>query len=246
MPLGSAGEDETLAVSSHDPGHGVPRDQQVESGGDLLFGPDEAPLNFAPGTDFVGPEERISHIVELRPEIATLDCGSLNFDESLYGTSPRYLRHIAQRYRGAGVRPEIEAFELGHLELARQLMSEGLLDNSAIFQLCLGIRYGAPATPQGMQAMHSALPPGVIWSGFGVGRAQMPMVAQAVLLGGNVRVGLEDNLYLDKGVLATNAQLVERAVKLIELLGARVQSSTEARARLGLSAPARHQSAVRA
>ena len=205
-------------------------------GGDLLFGPDDAPLRFAPGTDFVGPHERIAHIVELGPEIASLDCGSLNFDEQLYGTSPRYLRDIATAYRARGVRPEIEVFELGHIELARQLMSEGLLDTSALFQLCLGIRYGAPATPQAMAAMRDALPAGVTWSAFGVGRLQMPMVAQAVLLGGNVRVGLEDNLYLGKGVLASNGQLVERAVQLVELLGARVLTSAETRKRLKLSA----------
>jgi uncharacterized protein (DUF849 family) len=203
-------------------------------GGDLVLGPDHAPLNFAPGTDFVGPEARIAHISELKPEIASLDCGSLNFDETLYGTTPRFLRHMAQEYRRRHVRPEIEVFELGHIELARQLMAEGLLDGSALFQLCLGIKYGAPATPEAMQAMRDALPAGVCWSAFGVGRMQMPMVAQAVLLGGNVRVGLEDNLYLERGVLANNAQLVERAVEIVELLGAQVLSSAEVRERLGL------------
>jgi uncharacterized protein (DUF849 family) len=203
-------------------------------GGDILFGPDTAPLDFATGTDFVGPGERMAHIGELLPEIGSLDCGSLNFDESLYGTTPRYLRQMAAEYRSRGVRPEIEVFELGHIELARQLISEGLVDPPALFQLCLGIRYGAPATSEAMQAMRDALPPGVEWSSFGVGRMQMPMVAQAVLLGGNVRVGLEDNLYLEKGVLATNAQLVERAVRIIELLGAQVQSAREVRERLAL------------
>jgi uncharacterized protein (DUF849 family) len=203
-------------------------------GGDIFFGPDTAPLDFASGTDFVGPAERMAHITELLPEIGSLDCGSLNFDESLYGTTPRYLRQMAAEYRSRGVRPEIEVFELGHIELARQLMREGLIDSPALFQLCLGIKYGAPATSESMQAMRDALPPGVEWSSFGVGRMQMPMVAQAVLLGGNVRVGLEDNLYLDKGVLATNAQLVERAVRIIEILGARVQSAREVRERLGL------------
>jgi uncharacterized protein (DUF849 family) len=205
-------------------------------GGDILLGPDDAPLKFATGTDFVGPAERIAHILELRPEVASLDCGSLNFDEQLYGTTPRYLREIATAYRACAIRPEIEVFELGHIELARQLMREGLIESSALFQLCLGIRYGAPATPEAMTAMRDALPKGVIWSAFGVGRLQMPMVAQAVLLGGNVRVGLEDNLYLGKGVLATNAQLVERAVQIVELLGARVLSSAETREQLRLTA----------
>ncbi len=203
-------------------------------GGDLLFGPEDRPLEFAPGTDFVGPRERIAHILTLRPEIGTLDCGSLNFDESLYGTTPMFLRQMARAYRASGVRPEVEVFELGHIELARQLMTEGLLDCSALFQLCLGIRFGAPATPAAIFAMQQALPPGVTWSAFGVGRRQMPMVAQAVLLGGNPRVGLEDNLYLDKGVLATNGQLVERAVRIVESLGVRVLSCAETRIQLDL------------
>ncbi len=129
-------------------------------GGDLLLGPDDAPLNYGSGTDFVGPRERIVHIVELLPEIASLDCGSLNFDEVLYGTTPRYLRYMAQEYRRTGVRPEIEVFELGHIELACQLIAEGLIEAPALFQLCLGIKYGAPATTEAMQAMRDALPPG--------------------------------------------------------------------------------------
>ena len=203
-------------------------------GGDLVLGPGETPLNFGKGTDLVGPRERVSHIIELLPEIGSLDCGSLNFDEALYATTPRYLREIAAAYRAGGVRPEIEVFELGHIELARQLISEGLIPQPALFQLCLGIKYGAPATTHSMLAMRDALPGEALWSAFGVGRLQMPMVAQAVLLGGNVRVGLEDNLYLEKGLLATNAQLVERAVSIVEHLGARVLSSAEARSRLGL------------
>jgi uncharacterized protein (DUF849 family) len=203
-------------------------------GGDLLVGPGHAPLEFAPGTDFVGPEARMAHILELLPEIGSLDCGSLNFDETLYGTTPTYLRQMARAYRGRSVRPEIEVFELGHIELAKQLMAEGLIEEPALFQLCLGIRYGAPATPEAMQAMRDALPGGVHWSAFGVGRMQMPMVAQAVLLGGNVRVGLEDNLYLEKGVPATNGQLVERACRIVESLGVRVLSSSQTRELLKL------------
>ncbi len=203
-------------------------------GGDLLFGPQERPLQFAAGTDFVGPLERMAHITALRPEIGTLDCGSLNFDELLYGTTPSFLRQMARAYRDSGVRPEVEVFELGHIELAKELMKEGLLDSRSLFQLCLGIRFGAPATPAAMFAMHQALPPGVVWSAFGVGRMQMPMVAQTVLLGGNPRVGLEDNLYLGRGVLATNGQLVERAVEIVESLGVRVLSGAETRALLEL------------
>jgi uncharacterized protein (DUF849 family) len=206
-------------------------------GGDLIFGPHDRPLDFAASTDFVGPLERIAHVLALRPELATIDCGSLNFDESLYGTTPSFLRQILRAYRETGVQPEVEVFELGHIELAKELMKEGLLDSTALFQLCLGIRFGAPATPESMLAMRRALPPDVTWSAFGVGRMQMPMVAQTVLMGGNPRVGLEDNLYLDKGVFATNGQLVERAVRIVESLGSRVLSAAETRSRLGLSQP---------
>ncbi|HEX2792065.1 MAG TPA: 3-keto-5-aminohexanoate cleavage protein [Steroidobacteraceae bacterium] len=204
-------------------------------GGDLALGPEHAPLSFKAGTDFVGPQERIAHVIELLPEIGSLDCGSLNFDEMLYGTTPGYLRSMARAYQQNHVRPELEVFELGHIELAKQLIAEGLIDQPALFQLCLGIRYGAPACAEAMQAMRDALPPGCLWSAFGLGRMQMPMVAQAVLLGGNVRVGLEDNLYLERGVHATNAQLVERARAIIELLGARVLSAAETRQRLGFA-----------
>jgi uncharacterized protein (DUF849 family) len=203
-------------------------------GGDLVFGPDDRPLEFAAGTDFVGPRERLAHVLALRPEIGTLDCGSLNFDDLLYGTTPRFLRQMARLYQESGVRPEVEVFELGHIEIARELMKERLLDSRTLFQLCLGVRFGAPATTAAMLAMRQALPPDVVWSAFGVGRMQMPMVAQAVLLGGNPRVGLEDNLYLERGVLATNGQLVERAVRIVESLGARVLSSPETRVNLGL------------
>ena len=207
-------------------------------GGDLMFGPEESPLAFRAGTDFVGPQERMTHILGLLPEIGSLDCGSLNFDELLYGTTPSFLRTMARAYQQKGVRPELEVFELGHIELAKQLMSEGLIDQPALFQLCLGIKYGAPATSEAMKAMRDALPPGSPWSAFGLGRLQMPMAAQSVLLGGNVRVGLEDKLYLDRGVPATNAQLVERARTIVELLGVRVLGSRETRERLGFSARA--------
>jgi uncharacterized protein (DUF849 family) len=206
-------------------------------GGDLMIGPEEAPLALRAGTDFVGPRERIAHILDLSPEIGSLDCGSLNFDELLYGTTPGFLRTMARAYRQANVRPELEVFELGHIELAKQLIAEGLIEQPALFQLCLGIKYGAPATSEAMKAMRDALPPGSRWSAFGLGRMQMPMAAQSVLLGGNVRVGLEDNLYLDRGVPATNPQLVERARAIIELLGVRVLSAPETRERLGFRPP---------
>jgi uncharacterized protein (DUF849 family) len=205
-------------------------------GGDLLVGPEHAPLAFGAGTDFVGPQERIAHVLDLLPEIGSLDCGSLNFDELIYGTTPGFLRTMARAYQQKRVRPELEVFELGHIELAKQLLAEGLIDQPALFQLCLGIKYGAPATPEAMKAMRDALPSGSHWSAFGLSRMQMPMAAQSVLLGGNVRVGLEDNLYLDKGIPATNAQLVERARTIVELLGVRVLTAPETRERLGFPA----------
>jgi len=203
-------------------------------GGDILFGPEHEPLALRPGTDFVGPQERIAHVLDLAPEIGSLDCGSLNFDEQLYGTTPSFLRSMARAYQSRRILPELEVFELGHIELAKQLLAEGLIDRPPLFQLCLGIKYGAPSSSEAMQAMRDSLPPGSRWSAFGLGRMQMPMVAQSVLLGGNVRVGLEDNLHLDKGILATNAQLVTRARAIIELLGVRVLTAAETRDRLGL------------
>ena len=205
-------------------------------GGDIVFGPEQEPLALRAGTDFVGPRERIAHVLDLVPEIGSLDCGSLNFDEQLYGTTPGFLRSMARAYQQKRIRPELEVFELGHIELAKQLLAEGLIDQPPLFQLCLGIKYGAPASSEAMKAMRDALPPGSHWSAFGLGRMQMPMVAQSVLLGGNVRVGLEDNLYLDKGIPATNAHLVARARAIIELLGVRVLTAAETRTRLGIAA----------
>ncbi len=204
-------------------------------GGDLMIGPEHAPLAFRAGTDFVGPHERIAHVLDLLPEIGSLDCGSLNFDELLYGTTPGFLRTMARAYQERKIRPELEVFELGHIELAKQLMAEGLIDQPALFQLCLGIKFGAPASSEAMKAMRDALPPGSCWSAFGLGRMQMPMAAQSVLLGGNVRVGLEDNLYLDKGAPATNAELVARARTIVELLGVRVMTAPQTRERLGFA-----------
>lgn len=205
------------------------------NGGDLVFGPDE-PLKLDPSTDVVGPAERIAHIVEIHPEIASLDCGSLNFDDVIYATTPRYLRYMADEMQRLGIKPEIEVFELGHIELAKQLIEEGRITPKPHFQLCLGIKYGAPATPDAMKALRDALPNDATWSAFGIGRLQIPMVAQTVLMGGNVRVGLEDNLYLEKGKLATNEQLVRRAVSVIESIGSTVIGPGATRQKLGLAA----------
>ncbi|MFO1147246.1 MAG: 3-keto-5-aminohexanoate cleavage protein [Alsobacter sp.] len=202
-------------------------------GGDFVFNPDD-PSRGGPGTDMADAAERVAHVEELRPEICTLDCGSLNFGNAAFLATADLLREMARRIQAVGVKPEIEAFELGHIWLAKQLMKEGLIDDPALFQLCLGIPWGAEATTETMVAMRNHLPPGCNWAGFAIGRMQMPFVAQAVLLGGNVRVGLEDNIWLDKGVPASNGALVGRAREIIERMGARVLTPAEARAKLGL------------
>jgi len=204
-------------------------------GGDLVIDPDE-PLKYLPGTDLVGGLERLPHVEDLLPDICTLDCGSLNFGDgsNLYVSTPDMLRAGARRIQELGVRPELEIFDTGHLWFAKQLLAEGLLDDPTVFQLCMGIPWGAPADPGVLQSMVNMLPEGAQWASFALGRMQMPWVAQSMLLGGHVRVGLEDNLYLGKGVKATNAQLVERAVTIVEALGARVATPDEARLRLGL------------
>jgi uncharacterized protein (DUF849 family) len=208
-------------------------------GGDFEVGPDEAPTRPGPATDLVGPLERLIHIEELRPEICSLDCGSLNFGEGnlVVINTPKHLRAGARRIQELGVKPELEIFDTGNLWFANQMLAEGLIDQPPLFQLCMGIPWGVPADPGLMQAMVDLLPAGASWTGFGLGRLQMRVAAQAVLLGGHVRVGLEDNLYLERGVLASNAQLVEKAVRLVEALGARVLGPAEARARLGLGSP---------
>ncbi|HET8726881.1 MAG TPA: 3-keto-5-aminohexanoate cleavage protein, partial [Alphaproteobacteria bacterium] len=177
-----------------------------------------------------------AHIEELRPEICTLDCGTLNFGDGnmIYVGTPDQLRTGARRIQELGVKPELEIFDTGQLAMAKQLIAEGLIDEPPLFQLCMGIPYGAPADIGVMKAMVEMLPAGANWAAFGIGRMQFPMVAQAMLMGGQVRVGLEDNLYLEKGVHATNGQLVEKAVKLIELLGGRAVTPAEARGKLGL------------
>ncbi|MFF5720975.1 3-keto-5-aminohexanoate cleavage protein [Streptomyces buecherae] len=208
-------------------------------GGDLVIDP-EQPLRRLPGTDLVGGLDRLPHVEELLPDICTLDCGSLNFGDgsNLYVSTPDMLRAGAKRIQELGVRPELEIFDTGQLWFARQLHAEGLLDDPTVFQLCMGIPWGAPADAGVLASMVNMLPAGAQWASFALGRMQMPWVAQAILLGGNVRVGLEDNLYLSKGVKATNGQLVERAVSITELLGARVATPEQARARLGLAARA--------
>jgi uncharacterized protein (DUF849 family) len=189
---------------------------------------EEDPSLPGPGTDMIGPEARLAHVVECKPDICSLDCGTMNFggNYTYINTAP-YLRTMAEMTRDLGVKPELEVFDLGQIRLARSLIDDGLIDAPPMFQICLGIPWGAGADTETMSAMKQALPSDAIWAGFGISRMQMPMVAQAVLLGGNVRVGLEDNIYLDRGVLASNGMLVERAVEIIDRIGARVLGPDE-------------------
>ncbi|MCP4328178.1 MAG: 3-keto-5-aminohexanoate cleavage protein [Alphaproteobacteria bacterium] len=204
-------------------------------GGDWVPSEDDPSVG-GPGTDMVGPEERLTHVEALRPDICSLDCGTMNFSDGadIYVSPPAYLRAMAQRIRDCGVKPELEVFDLGHVRFASQMVAEGLIAEPPLFQICLGLTWGAGADTKSMMTMRDSLPPNAQWAGFGISRMQMPMVAQAVLLGGNARVGLEDNIYLDRGVLASNGQLVERAVEIVERLGARVIGPDEARQKLGL------------
>ncbi|NQW08936.1 MAG: 3-keto-5-aminohexanoate cleavage protein [Alphaproteobacteria bacterium] len=206
-------------------------------GGDLVLGSAEAPLPFdATGTDLPGVEERLEHLRLCRPEICTLDCGTMNFGEGDYvmTNTPAMLRALATRMRALGVKPEIEVFDTGHLAFAKQLVAEGLIDEPAMIQLCMGIPWGAPADMNTLAAMVSNVPKGWVYSGFSIGRMQLPYAGAMPVFGGHVRVGLEDNVFLSKGVLATNGQLVERAVTILEAMGARVMTPESVRARLGL------------
>lgn len=204
-------------------------------GGDLVID-QEDPLKPVDGTDLVNGLDRLPHVEELLPDICTMDCGSINFGEGsqLYISTPDMLRAGARRIQELGVKPELEIFDTGQLWLATQLIHEGLIDNPALFQLCMGIPYGAPADPAVLQSMVNMMPAGSNWASFGIGRNQLPWVGLTAALGGNVRVGLEDNLYLSKGVKATNAQLVERAVTVVEGMGGKIATADEARTKLGL------------
>lgn len=204
------------------------------------FPSDENPAIGGPGTTLSKPEERVRHIQELRPEICTLDIATLSMGERTMLNAPAHLRVMAKLVREAGVLPELEVFDTGHIRLARRLLDEGVLVGPPMVQLCLGIPYGAPATPESMILMRNMLPDPCVWASFGISMHQFPMVAQAAILGGHVRVGLEDNLYLEKGVFApSNAALVQRAVTIIHALGHRPASPSVARKILGLRVPVR-------
>jgi uncharacterized protein (DUF849 family) len=207
-------------------------------GGDLVLGGEDAPLPVdEDGTDMAGAAERLAHVEELRPEICTLDCGSMNFaagGDYVMVNTPGMLRAMARRIQELGVRPELEVFDTGHLVMVKHLIRDGLIDDPPLIQLCMGIPYGAPDDPTTLLALVNQLPPGAVFSAFSIGRMQLPYVAMAALAGGNVRVGLEDNIYLSRGVLATNAQLVERAVTILEAMNVRVLGPAEVRDKLAL------------
>lgn len=208
-------------------------------GGDLVLGQDESPLPPNPsGTDMAGASERLAHVEELLPEICTLDCGTMNFaagGDYIMVNGAGIVRAMARRIQALGVRPELEVFDTGHLVMVKDLVREGLLDDPVLIQLCMGIPYGAPDDPTTLMTMVGQLPPGAIFSAFSIGRMQLPYVTMAVLAGGNVRVGLEDNIYLSRGELATNGQLVERAVAILESMNVRIIGPDEMRTKLKLT-----------
>jgi uncharacterized protein (DUF849 family) len=205
-------------------------------GGDLVLGGTDKPLPFAEGTDMIGATERLEHVRQCLPEICTLDCGTMNFAEADYvmTNTPGMLRAMGGMITELGVKPEIEAFDTGHLWFAKELVRKGVLKDDALVQLCMGVPWGAPDDLNTFMAMVNNVPTNWTWSAFSLGRNQMPYVAAAVLAGGNVRIGLEDNLMLEKGVFATNAQLVEKAVTIIENMGASVIGPEEVRSHLNL------------
>jgi uncharacterized protein (DUF849 family) len=198
---------------------------------------DEEPLKPASGSTLTLPATRVRHVVELKPDICSLDMGSMNMGGQVFVNTPAHLEAMAVAIRDAGVTPELEVFEAGHLMLARKLIETGHVKAPGLFQICLGISWGQPATSEAVSYMRGLLPSGCVWFAFGISLHQFPIAAQTVLLGGHVRVGLEDNLYLEKGKLTpSNAALVEKAAKIVELLGDRVATPADARQMLGRKA----------
>ena len=209
-------------------------------GGDLVLGGPDTPLPLdEAGTDLAGAAERLAHVEALRPEICTLDCGTMNFaagGDYVMANTPEMLRAMARRIQELGVRPELEVFDTGQLVMVKDLIDDGLISDPVLIQLCLGIRYGAPDDPGTLLTLVNSLPAGAVFSAFSIGRMQLPYVAMAVLAGGNVRVGLEDNLYLGPGHKATNGELVERATTILNAMNVRVLGPEEVRERLALRA----------
>ena len=207
-------------------------------GGDMVFGGVEEPLPLNQnGTDMVGSTERVAHVAECLPEICTLDCGTMNFAEADYvmTNTPGVLQEMGRKMTALGVKPEIEAFDTGHLWYAKQLVADGILEPDALVQLCMGVPWGAPDDLNTFMAMVNNVPNNWTFSAFGLGRNQMPYVAGSILAGGNVRVGLEDNLMLEKGILATNESLVHRAAGIVKDLGANLLGPEAVRKRLNLT-----------
>lgn len=215
-----AGSDVLINLTTSEGARFVPGDDDAAVGG--------------PGTTLKQPLERLVHVEELMPDICTLDVGTFNFGEQIFVNTPGHLRIMAERIKQLGVKPELEVFEPGHIMFARRLIDEGLIEAPSMFQLCLGIPHASPATPEVLSLMRSLLPDGACWAAFGISRMEFPVVAQAVNLNGNVRVGLEDNLYLAPGEFASNAQLVEKAVRIVRELGADVVEPGRAAELLGL------------
>ena len=206
----------------------------TSEGGRFVPGSDDARIG-GPGTTLIQPLDRLSHIEELKPDICTLDVGTFNFGEAIFVNTPAHLRIMAKRIQELGVKPEMEVFEPGHIMFARKLIEEGLIDSPPMFQLCLGIPHAAPATPEILSVMKGLLPEDANWGAFGISRSEFDIVAQAATQGGNCRVGLEDNLYYQKGEFATNVQLIERAVRIIRETGREPATVAEAAKRLGIS-----------
>lgn len=203
-------------------------------GGRFVPSEDE-PRVAAPGTTLLHPAKRVEHIAALRPDVCSLDLNTMNSGGDVVINTPANVRKMAKVIRAAGVMPELEIFDSGDLNLALDLQREGVLDGPGLWTFVLGVKYGFAATPETVFYARNMLPPGAHWSAFGIGRAEFPMVAQAWLAGGHVRVGLEDNLYLEKGVLAPdNAALVAKARGIVESLGGEIASPAEARHTLGL------------
>jgi uncharacterized protein (DUF849 family) len=199
--------------------------------------PDKAnPVGLGPGTTWSSPEKRTEHVVKLKPELCSLDVGSMNFGPRVFANIFPHVEEMAKQIQEAGVKPELEVFDLGHIRIANALIDKGLVKNPPLFQLCLGIPWGIPASSKDMLMMKEALPAGALWGGFGIGMDSFPMVAQSALLGGNVRVGFEDNFYLNRGQAAkSNAQLVEKAVSILRVLDKEPASPQEAREVLALT-----------
>jgi uncharacterized protein (DUF849 family) len=223
--------------------------ERIRNGSDMVINlttgagarivPDDSnPVGLAPETTWSSPEKRTQHVVKLNPELCSLDVGSMNFGPRVFANTLEHVEEMARRVKAAGVKPELEVFDMGHIEIAKSLLKKGLVESPPIFQLCLGIAWGIPANSKNMLIMKESLPPDAIWAGFGVGPTSFPMVAQSALLGGNVRVGFEDNFYLSREIPAkSNAQLVEKAVNILTTLDKEPASPQEARKILHLIQP---------